>query len=521
MLNRLEPLRERIAWGLWLFLLASIPVTSSPLVAVMLGKNPVSPLALIPLVLLVILWFLPYLKRGGALPASSAPLLFFFLVCMASAALALGLPIFPFKDQTVLPREVRGLMTLTIGIAFYWTASCLPMTKRQMTLSLRALYLGAALTLLWSTIQIGLAVDDVKAVPWRLNAIHRLLSIRDLTTDRVTGLAYEPSWLGDQLVLLYIPFWLASLREGLSAFPWPKRRPVVEGVLLCWSIGVLLLSQSRISQLGLMAMVGALVAARFWALAGRLAARIADWRPAVQTRRSSVRLGLWLASLVTVLGLVTAGAWVLGRFDWRIRRVFTFPSHLEEIRQLYPGEVGYAVANRLAFAERVVYWGVGYRVFEEYPLFGVGPGNTGFFFEEALPPYGLRLEEIQKVLTAREYGFPNTKNLWIRLLAETGMVGFAAFLAWVVCLVAGAIRLTRIWAPLPRMLGVAGLLAAIALVGEGFSLDSFALPQLWIVFGLVSAGLVHRGIIDVADSDTLPPEASGGGRRTHVNGSPS
>jgi hypothetical protein len=503
MLKRLDQARQAVIWGLWLVLLASIPITSFPLVAGILGKNPVSPLALIPLVLLAFLWFLPYMKRRGPLPVTSGPLLFFVLVCVASAVLALGLPIYPFKSETILSREVRGLLTLGIGIGFYWTAACLPATNRQMTLSLRALYLGAALTLLWSTIQIGLALDNVKAVPWRLNAIHRLLSIRDLPTDRVTGLAYEPSWLGDQLVLLYIPFWLASLRRRVSVFPWPRRWPLIEAALLCWSTGVLLLSQSRISQLGFLAMIGALVAAWSWRLAGRLSARFAPRRSATLSGRSPLRLGLWLASLITVVGLVTAGAWALGSYDWRIRRVFTFPVHLEEIRQLHPGEVGYAVADRLAFAERVVYWAVGYRVFEHYPLFGVGPGNTGFFFEDHLPPYGLRLEEIQLVLTAREYGFPNTKNLWIRLLAETGMIGFTSFLAWVVCFVAGAASLARNRKRLPKMLGLAGLLAAIALVGEGFSLDSFALPQLWISFGLVTAGFMHREIIDDADSGAL------------------
>jgi hypothetical protein len=32
-----------------------------------------------------------------------------------------------------------------------------------------------------------------------------------------------------------------------------------------------------------------------------------------------------------------------------------------------------------------------------------------------------------------------------------------------------------------------GLLALLALVGEGFSIDSFALPYYWIAFGLIVA----------------------------------
>jgi O-antigen ligase len=268
---------------------------------------------------------------------------------------------------------------------------------------------------------------------------------------------------------------------------------------------VLFLSQARISQLALLAMAGALVAAGLWTLAGRLSARRVRGAPS-----PVARLSLWIGMLAMLLGLLVGGAWALGRFDWRIRRVFTFPSHLEEIRQLHPGEVGYAVANRLAFAERVVYWGTGYRVFERYPLFGVGPGNTGFFFEEALPPYGLRLEEIQKVLKAPSYGFPNTKNLWIRLLAETGIVGFAAFGAWVASSMAGAAALVGTRRRVPAMLGIAGLLASIALLGEGFSLDSFALPQMWIVFGLVSAPLVHRAIIEDVDAEDEPVRPAAG-----------
>ena len=54
MLKRLDQARQAVIWGLWLVLLASIPITSFPLVAGLLGKNPVSPLALIPLVLLAV-----------------------------------------------------------------------------------------------------------------------------------------------------------------------------------------------------------------------------------------------------------------------------------------------------------------------------------------------------------------------------------------------------------------------------------------------------------------------------------
>lgn len=75
----------------------------------------------------------------------------------------------------------------------------------------------------------------------------------------------------------------------------------------------------------------------------------------------------------------------------------------------------------------------------------------------------------------------------IRILAETGVVGLSIFLGWVVEVGASAARLFRRTGVLANTLGLAGLLALLAMAIEGFSLDTFALPQLWITLGLVVA----------------------------------
>jgi hypothetical protein len=77
--------------------------------------------------------------------------------------------------------------------------------------------------------------------------------------------------------------------------------------------------------------------------------------------------------------------------------------------------------------------------------------------------------------------------LWIRLLAETGFVGTAAFLSWIVLMLAGAYALARGFSGESKLVGVAGLLCCLAWTLEGFSLDTFALPQTWLVLGLVTA----------------------------------
>ena len=73
------------------------------------------------------------------------------------------------------------------------------------------------------------------------------------------------------------------------------------------------------------------------------------------------------------------------------------------------------------------------------------------------------------------------------VLAETGIVGTAAFLTWVVLIIGAALMLARGPAGELRFVGIAGLLAMPAWLLEGFSLDTFALPQTWILLGLVGA----------------------------------
>ena len=146
----------------------------------------------------------------------------------------------------------------------------------------------------------------------------------------------------------------------------------------------------------------------------------------------------------------------------------------------------FALARNLNFAERVSYWSVGFHAFGEYPLFGVGPGNAGFFYSQAIPTAARTLPEMLKIETQMS-SLPNVKNLWLRLLGETGLAGFGLFAAWLIVLWSGAKFLQSQSTPFYRTAGWMGLLALLALVGEGFSIDSFALPYYWIAFGILTA----------------------------------
>jgi hypothetical protein len=182
-----------------------------------------------------------------------------------------------------------------------------------------------------------------------------------------------------------------------------------------------------------------------------------------------------LAAIIIVYGL--------SHLDWRLARFFQITS-LTQLKML-TGNI-YQFFNYLAFAERFVYWVAGWNVFNIAPLFGVGLGNAGFYFQHTLPAYSWGLPEVMDTYF-RIPILPNIKSLWVRLLAETGIVGFSTFLTWCTVVFRSAWSLRTNRSQLFKVVGWFGLFVLVSFVIEGFSTDTFALPYLWISLGIVSA----------------------------------
>lgn len=486
-LDRLPSWLGTSAWWVWLAMLVAIPVTSFPLVRGYVGDSSVYPLSALILFFLIWLWLIPYALKNGRFPMPVRPLLLFAALAVVSAAFGLSLTILPYKGQTPLSREARALITLGIGLCFYLCSSTLPHSERRLRWSLRALYAGGFLMLIWSTIQATYVTDNIANIPQTLNDIQRLFSVRDLLRNRVSGLAFEPSWLGDQLVVLYLPLWIGSVLTRQSVFSARRSWISIELVLGVWGIAILVMTRSRVSVVSLLAVAGVVYILLVKAMITRWARRL---MPVNESRQK--RLGRVLLLAALTLGLVVETGVVYGlirigaNYDWRLRRVMQVPREMAAIRQQYPYAVIYELANRVAFAERLVYWRAAFAAYEAHPVLGVGPGNAGFYFVAGQPAYGYTLTEIRAISDPGNRNFPNPKNLWIRLLAENGLVGLSAYLVWLSVLLACAWSLYSRGSGMARTIGLVGLLALAAQLFEGFSLDSYALPQVWVVNGLLT-----------------------------------
>ena len=476
---------------LWAAALIVLPITSYPLLVKLTPSSTVAPLTTIFMAALGLVWLLPRLlpmgadRHGGKLPIESKPLLWFVLAAAVAWSAAFFSDVPAFRERSNLTAGVKAFLTLGVGlVAYFVPAAWLSADRKHLQRTLVLINLVGAGVIAWSMVQAYFVIFNHGEYPFKLEQFQRLFSSRrgdPLIQSRVTGFAYEPSWLAHQLNLVFLPVWLAATLRGFSAHRkiW---RISLENVLLLGGLFILYLSASRVGWLSFLLVVASQAVVWNLQLAqciqGLLSARIhirPAWEKVTRVAIPAVLLACFGVMYIALgLGMLHLGA----RFEPRLAKILK--------KDPFSASSFYAFTNELAFAERTVYWGAGLEIFAAHPLLGVGLGNAGFYFPEKMPAYGWGLVEINKLFN-RWPALPNIKSLWVRIPAETGLVGFGVFLGWFYLLWQST-RLGRSSSdPLFKTLAWAGTYAWIAFLVEGFSVDSLALPYFWFAMALVSA----------------------------------
>src|SRR6185436_12932089 len=112
--------------------------------------------------------------------------------------------------------------------------------------------------------------------------------------------------------------------------------------------------------------------------------------------------------------------------------------------------------------------------YEESPWLGVGVGASGFYIYEHLPDWALTtVPEIARQLSPENRLYPNPKNMYARLLAETGLIGFFLFIAFQFSMLGDVLTMLQKKTSLLRCLAVAGLFSWFAVLTYNFTQDSF------------------------------------------------
>ena len=492
---------------LWFLVMVGLPLTSFPLLFRLTGAI-VAPFSAIPLFILLLIWLVPYILERGSFPAEVLPYLYFILVALVITALGFFLNGYYARGHDFFGRSLRAFFTVVIGLSFYLFAAAFPRDKATLRKTLNFINIGGLILLLWTGMEIVVlrSRPRVEDMPEFIRVIRNALALQSpsmIYTTRVTGFAYEPSWFVRQFNLVLLPIWLAAAfqRESIYKFRlWVFR---VEDLLLAAGLFVFGSSSPRIGLVAFLAScayLGILLLIRFHQ-------KIIGWylRKTRKTPKRLIWMKLVLAVLMMVMLLGFSASALLGyaevasRWDYRYALLLQGPVSRFNVFSMSITELIYW-ARDLAFFERVIYWLGGWRIFGDDP-FGVGLGNAGFYFYERMHGAGLESYEIRDVIFRASY-LPNTKNLWTRLLSETGFIGLAVFLVWLYVLWRSAGMTKRSQSTELRIVGLAGQLFLLAFLFEGMSMDSFAMPYEWIMAGLISAGgfLYRKELVNSASS---------------------
>lgn len=487
---------NRVIEVLWAGALVLLPITSAPYLTKLTGTL-VAPPAMILIGLLLILSLLPLIRRRRTLPLETVPLIFFVLFALVSTALSFFIDIPTLKDGSLWRQALEGFITLGMGISFFLVAANVPASEEDFKKALRWITIGGMIMTAFTLLQaFFLFIQKSNFAAWYIWVEETLVTPRPFSRylQRLYGMAFEPSWFTHQLVMLYFPIWISATFQRISVFKFRLLRLTAENILLMVNLAFFLLAKPRVSLLALLLIftfvffkLSSLV---FHGFQKRLQVRFSPKTiRAGRVINGLVITGMLLAFAVGVLGII-----LFFQQDPRMEAFFTDPITLKEFGLLLKldEDTLLGLSSRFEFMERVVYWISGWRVFNDYPILGVGLGNSGFFFLDNCPSIGWTSTEVRYLLNSSPY-LPNVKSLWVRLLAETGLVGFSIFIAWLMTLWRTTFHTLQSRLPFHRLVAFMSQLMLVALIAEGFSIDSFALPYLWVVAGLAAAaGASHR-----------------------------
>ena len=457
---------ERFLWALLLLL---VPISASPLLPFGSGTL-VRPLSFLPAMLLATLaaFRIAFLRQAPRWTGGSDWLLGGFAAYVVTGGLIFlsNQPENVFKGQAPLDSFIRALATLAVGLIFYVVARLNIQTAQDVRAAIRLLFIGLAAS-------IAFAVLQVSAIIQRGALLRVVQSLTDLFAvhytglmNRAQGMSFEPSWLATQILLLMIPPLVARFlsRQAAPGVLAARRNIAIAVAGFGVALTGLLCAGSRF---------GLIAAVLIFLLAGAMA----------------LKEGRMMAALAFLAVLLVGGGGIaaFGAFDAGAGAGYV----VAPVAYLAEGSVDTedqdlttAVTDTLAVAGRAAAAQAAFNVWLDHVVFGVSLGNNYRYFGRYAPDWaydtGLFAAGTLEGAAWLDPDSPekgNAKNFFLRLLSETGLIGFVLF---------GAFFLQQIFQfrANDKFFANFRLTTAAALVFSFFNQDSFADPCLWILLVL-------------------------------------
>ena len=462
---------------LWKLVFILFPYTSFPMP---FFRATVSPLAIIPLCLLSVLQILLMMQNG----LIRARLLwhFLFVVCftvITSTIMVLGLEQQVWKGSTGVKELLISATTLLMAVIALFAGCTIGRRLENINNFVTLVFIGYLPPMLFGLLHVTSSYLLGGSLMALLKTIHGLVSQGGLGYGRISLLTLEPSWAANQLVSFYIPVFLAIYiyRDEL---PTGTRKISLVGLVTGVFLTVFTLSAG-----------GTLTLALIFAYV------LLTQRSLLPKGRFAVAASILLLPIIVLIILSSPLVETGEAIFVRLRHVIG--SRLVSGRGYYDGSA----------VVRSTYWKTGVNIFLEYPLFGVGWGNAGFYFPKFIG-YGRMFDEVANYLSASNNLIPNIKNIYVRILAESGILGFLLFLSFFVCVWLKTKSKTCDSLEV-RIVKLFVRLSIIAWISEGMSFDTFGFVYPWVQIGFLDS-LLNRSVVPQGVSRRSKPHWCGSRR---------
>jgi hypothetical protein len=406
---------------LWRCLLLLVPISASPLL--LLGPGTLArPLAILPacLLLLSALTRFFFLRQRPRLTGEGFGFLGILTLYLTVVGLVVALdqPDYFFKGQTPLESFLRALLTWLIGLIFYAAARLQIRSISDIRETIFLLFVAMSGSVLLAFLQ-ALAIAQQGELLKVTQAITDLFAFHYAgLVSRAQGMTFEPSWLATQILVFLMPPLIASSMAGKARIGGDNPRRwkwrLTGGFAV--ALGGLLSSGSRFGLVGVIALLSlsSLVAA----LRGRIFA--------ILTFVLVLVAGGGGIAVMSGLGTGAGASYVVGPI-----------AYLSEQAGLGAADADFAtgVTDALALAGRFAAAQAAALTWLDHPVFGVSLGNGYRYFGVYAPDWAFATQlfttgnkEGEGWLDGNSPEKGNAKNMILRLLSETGAIGFFCFI---------------------------------------------------------------------------------------------
>lgn len=355
-----------------------------------------------------------------------------------------------FKHTSGLNRFMRQF--LSIGLAYSFLILFLNIArnlggKRFFYATRRVMLISLAIVFSCGFIEfLILNLNIVQLIP--IIKLYGYLPFVDISLDfhlyRVAATTYEPPALGTFLITIF---------GFMFSYIFTSKRKIIKYLPALMVLFLALVSKSRT----------AFVVIAFELIVGIGLAYLKD----VEFRRLANKVGLIALGIAIVLGSVFSKT-VVQKIESRIASLnFTTVEY---------SKANYSISNKSRM-------GIQYaliQTFKQKPVFGTGWGQQAYISRFEYPNWAVKDNYEFPVVYQNKHNpsFPPGFNLYLRILAETGVVGFAAYLLFLVTIGISLLNYYRNHRSL--YLSVALIMTISGFCLNWLQIDSFRMYGFWI-----------------------------------------